>query len=150
MTRPGLTMTLDVATHEEEWQRLWFTLQTRQWTSLAIMAMDGSADAERVARNLAALGQRDGYGPLQTITAMGVGYEDVPRVVNHIASQPGSAGQLIVVCDPLRRNPAMIPVLHAVTGVVLVVRLGASPVAAVQQVIDTVGRDKVFASIAVG
>lgn len=143
-------MTLDLASQEDEWQRLWFTLQTRDWTTLAIMATDSSADAERVARGLAALGQRDGLGPVQVVSALGVTYEDVSRVIGHLGSAPAGAGQMLVVCDPLRRNPAMIPVLHATSGVVLVVRLGETPVASVAQVVDTIGRDKVFATIAVG
>ncbi len=135
---------------EPDWQRLWFTLQARTWTSLAVIGTDEGADAERVARLLASVGNRDGLTSVRAFSALGMTFEDVPLVVAKIAEPPVGGGWLLVSCDPLRRNPAMIPVLHAVTGVVLVVRLGESLVSSVTKTVETVGRDKVFASIAIG
>lgn len=138
----------DTEAQEPEWQRLWFTLQGRQWTSMAVIGSDGGGDAERVARTLAAIGRRDGQVAVDVITALGITFQDVPRIVGQLAHPVSD--RLLVSCDPLRRNPAMIPILQAVDGVVLVVRLGESRLDAVQKTVDAVGRDKIVATISIG
>lgn len=139
----------EVTSTDPEWQRLWFTLQGRAWSSLAVIGTDVAADADRVARTLAAVGKRDGQIPVEVVTALGVSFQDVPRIVN-LVSHASPEKLLLVSCDPLRRNPAMIPVLQAVGGVVLVVRLGESRLDSVQKTVDAVGRDKIVATISVG
>lgn len=133
-----------------DWQRLWFTLQERAWTSLAVVGTDSGNDADRVARLLAMVGQRDGHVPVQMVSALGIGYTDVPRIVAQLALASPETHLLVVSCDPLRRSPAMIPIVHAASGVVLVSRLGESLLESVRTTVEAVGRDRVLATVTVG
>lgn len=145
----GVAVAGELTSTDPEWQRLWFTLQGRPWSSLAVIGTDASTDADRVARTLAAVGRRDGQIPVEVVTGLGVSFQDVPRIVNQV-THASTDKLLLVSCDPLRRNPAMIPLLQAVSGVVLVVRLGESRMDSVQKTIDAVGRDRLVATISVG
>lgn len=132
-----------------EWQHLWFTLQGRPWTTLAVIDTTGGSDAETVARTLAGVGTRDGQVPVEVVSARGLTFQDLPPLLAKLAES--SAHQLrLVACDAVGPNPAMIPVLQATSGAVVVVRLGASSSAALDATIDAVGRDRVLASVSIG
>ena len=135
-----------------ELQRLWFTLQAQPWRSLAVVATDDGADAERVAKALAAIGMRDGQTPVQVLSAVGLSFADLPRVVNQMPGSPtASAAPLtLVACDALQRNPAMIPLIQQASGVVLIVRLGQTALASVRATMAQVGRERIFATISIG
>lgn len=136
-------------TNDAEWQRLWFMLQGRRWSALAVVDATSGADATEVAQSLATIGARDGQALVQVIHALGASFQDVPGLVKQIA-EASEHDQKLVACAPVRSNPAMIPILQATSGAVLVVRLGTATTAAVDAIVDAIGRDKVLASISIG
>ena len=138
---------------EPEWQRLWFSLQRQPWRSLAVLGTDGSTDAGLVARTLAAIGTRDGQTPVRVLSATGVSFPDVPRIISQMCpfATPGEESPLTVVaCDGLDRNPAMIPIVQQASGVVLVVRLGQARLHSIRTTVAQVGRERVLATISLG
>lgn len=148
-TRQNSTGSGAAADSRPEWQHLWFTLQARPWSTLAIIDSAGAHDAESVARALSAVARKDGGTTVDVIRAHGAGFPDLSRLLAEVAE--ASPLQLrLVACDPPGRNPAMIPILHAVSGAVVVVRLGEASTAALDQTIDVVGRDKIIASVSIG
>ncbi|MEP7118394.1 MAG: hypothetical protein ABI880_12475 [Acidobacteriota bacterium] len=132
--------------HEVEWQRLWFTLQTRGWTSLAVVGIDDAKLAVDVANRIAEVGSVGKKSPIRVISALGVAMPDIDAVVSRLAEPV----QTIVACDSPRANPAMLPIVHATSGVVLVVRLGHTSLEAVRRTVDGVGRDHVVATVSIG
>lgn len=146
-SRPSV---VDRIAGETEWQRAWFSLQRREWSSLAIIGTESGAETEAAARHLAAIGTRDGLKSVRVLSALNLTFADAPRVLDYLA-EAGANGELVVVaCDPVRQNQATLPLLQAVSGVILVVRLGISRIAWVKQTIEVVGRDRIFATISVG
>lgn len=132
-----------------EWQHLWFTLQGRPWTTLAIIDTTGGSDAETVAHTLAGVGNRDGQVPVEVVSARGATFQDLPALLAKLADV--SAQRLrLVVCDTVGPHPAMIPLLQATSGAVVVVRLGTATTTALDATIDAVGRDRVLASVSIG
>lgn len=132
-----------------EWQQLWFTLQGRSWTTLAIIDTTDGNDAETVAHMLADVGQRDGQIPVEVISARGATFQSLPALLARLAE--ATAHQLrLVACDAVGANPAMIPILQATSGAVVVVRLGAATTAALDATTDAVGRTRVLATVSIG
>lgn len=102
------------------------------------------------ARHLATIGTRDGLKSVRVLSALDLTFADAPRALDYLA-EAGANGELVVVaCDPVRQNQATLPLLQAVSGVILVVRLGVSPTAWVKKTIELVGRERLFATISVG
>lgn len=132
-----------------EWQHLWFTLQGRPWSSLAVIDAAGGHDAETVARALSAVAAQDGGTAVQVIPAHGAGFQDLTRLLAEV-TEASPRHPRLVACDPPGRNPAMIPLLQAVSGAVVVVRLGEATSAALDKTIDIVGREKIIASVSIG
>jgi hypothetical protein len=133
-----------------EWQPLWLTLLTRPWNALAVIGSDTSTDVSRVAEILAAVGNRHGERSVRVVSALGATLPQVHGIVEQLSGASATGDLVLVPCDPLRANPAMLPILHATSGMVLVVRLGESRVASARTTVSTVGRDKVFATVAIG
>jgi hypothetical protein len=129
-----------------EWQRLWFTLQGHQWTSLVVIGIDGAKDASQVAMRIAEVGNLDKRTPVRVISAFGASLDAVAQVVDQL----GEPTLTVVTCDSPRSNPAMLPLVQAASGVVLVVRLGETWLDSVRKTVDSIGRHKVLATVSVG
>lgn len=135
---------------ETEWQRAWFSLQRREWSSLAIVGTESGAEAEVAARHLATIGTRDGLKSVRVLSALNLTYADAPRALDYLAEAAANGDLVVVACDPVRQNHATLPLLQAVSGVILVVRLGVSRTAWVKKTIEVVGRERVLATVSVG
>jgi hypothetical protein len=132
--------------YEVEWQRLWFTLQTRGWTSLAVIGIDDAKAAVEVANRIAAVGSVGKGSPIRVISALNVTMAETAAVVDRLAEPVPT----LVVGDSPGSNPAMLPIVEATSGVVLVVRLGEASLDAVRKAVAGVGRDNVVATVSIG
>lgn len=145
----GATGSASQPSHEQiEWQRLWFSLRTVPWQVLAIVGIDGASFGSDAAKRLVEVATRDEKTPVGVISALGMSFQDTTSVVARL--REGGSGLTLVVCDSPAVNPAAIPIVHAVSGVVLVVKLGEARLEALARAVDVVGRDKVLATITVG
>jgi len=132
-----------------EWHHLWFTLQARPWSALAIVDTTSGSDGERVARMLAEVARRDAGTAVEVISAQGAGFQDLPGLLADVA-ESSPRDLRLVACDTPATNPAMIPILQAVTGAVVVVRLGDATTAVLDSTIAVIGREKIIASVSIG
>jgi hypothetical protein len=133
-----------------EWEPLWRSLLTRHWRALAIVGSDTGTDVGRVADILASLGNRGGERTVRIVSALGATPPQVHGIVEQLSEASTGVDLILVPCGPLQTTPALHPILHAASGVLLVVRLGESRVASARKIVSTVGRDKVFASVVIG
>jgi len=133
-----------------EWHPLWSSQLARPWITLAVIAVDPGTDASRVAEVLASVGNRLGARSVRIVSTAGATATEARGVLEQLTDVPPGGDHVLVTCDPLRANPAMLPILQAVSGVVLVVRLGSSLIASAKQIVDAVGRERVFATVAIG
>jgi hypothetical protein len=145
----GVAGAEDAALHEE-WQPLWLSLQTRPWSALAVIGSDTGPDVNRVAEILACVGNRDGKRSVRVVSALGATPPEVPGIVEQLSDASRNGDLILVPCDPPGGSPAMLPILHATSGVVFVVRLGASRVASARKTVDMVDRSRIFATVAIG
>lgn len=131
------------------WQRLWFGLWARRCRSLAIVGIDPATIALDVARHLEMVGSSQESSPIAVISALGMEIHDTRAVARNLRMAPDSPLTL-VACGSPDRHPATLPIVQAVDGVVLVVRLGSSRLESIRRTVDTVGRDRVMATVSIG
>jgi hypothetical protein len=133
----------------QAWEPLWRSELAKPWNTLAIVATDSTADACRTAEILAAVADQLGK-PVRVVSAVGATSVEARGIVEQVATWGSGGTHLLVACDSLRTNTSMLPVLQATSGVVLVVRLGESLLASAKRTVSAVGRDRIFATIAIG
>ena len=134
-------------TADGDLQRIWFAARQRDWSSLALIPSDASADVGRLAEMLVSTGQLHGERPVAMVNARGVKLEDVEQVIDSVEAIAARAERAIVPVDPITDNPAAIAILRACSAVVLVVRLGESRLADAQNAIEIVGRDRFLGTV---
>jgi hypothetical protein len=138
------------STPDTDWQRIWFTAaRQRDWSSLALVPSDASADVGRLAQMLAMTGQAHGERPVAVVNATGVRLEDVEQVIDSFEAIVARAERALVPVDPIADNPAAIPILRACSAAILVVGLRESLLADAQNTIEIVGRDRFLGSVVV-
>ena len=135
---------------ESDWQRLWFAMLDKPWSSLAIIPTDAGVEAGRVGEALVAVGQMHGERPVRLLNAEGVPLDAVRRVVGDLSAMTRRGESVVVVIDPLAQNPAAIPIARATSAALLVVRVGESRLASARSTIEAVGRDHLLGSLVLG
>lgn len=140
-------MTVEDGVPDKNWQRLWFSLQSRAWSTLAIVPTDVGTDVTHIAERLAAVGQHYGAGPIDLLDAVGAEFSDTQGLVESIGETKARGRLVLVACDPLDVNPPTIPIVRSTSGVLLVVRLGESRLASARKVVEIVGRDRILGAI---
>lgn len=141
---------VDGAAPDKNWQRLWFSLHSRAWSTLAIVPTDMGTDVTHIAEKLAAVGQHYGAGPIDLLDAVGAEFADTQALVDSINETRARGRLVLVACDPLHQNPPTIPIVRSTSGVLLVVRLGESRLASARKVVEIVGRDRMLGAITLG
>src|SRR5262245_60228787 len=135
---------------EGEWQRLWYQLQSTSWSSLALVPTDATINVTRVAEALVAVGRRQGNSSMTLLSGVGVRPNDVQSLLSSVREASLRHGRLVVACDGLQVNPAALPLARACTGLLLVVRLGESRLDSARKTVESIGRNRIIASITLG
>ncbi len=141
------TVVTTTPTLESEWQRIWFGLRQRDWTSVAIVPSHAGVDVAKVADTLAEMGRLEGEHPVTVIPALGVQLAEMSRITDAVG-EATARGQLVLVpVDPVADNPSTIGILRATSAAMLVVRLGESDLSVTRSVVDAIGRDRLLGSV---
>jgi hypothetical protein len=135
---------------DSDWQRLWFATREHQWNSLAIIPGDSGIDVRRVAESLVETGRAHGERPVSLLNAIGVQLAGVHQFVDSIAAMTGRGDWVIVPVDPIADNPSAVPIVHAASAALLVVRLGESLLAPARATIEAIGREHFLGSVVLG
>ena len=155
--RPGAAV--DAQSHPQEWilepgefpllpereiQELWFELRTWTWKSLALVPTVSGASELDVGEKLVVVGVSNTNRRMSLISAEGVTAADSDRVIAMIRAAEARGDRVIVCTDSIADNPAAAPVIRAVNGAVLCVRLGRSERVEVEQTMATIHRNRVI------
>lgn len=135
---------------EIEYQELWFELRSWMWTSLAVAPITPGVSEFDVAERLVVMGTTNTDQRYCLINAEGIGVADTDRIVAMIRAAEARGERVIVSCDAIASNPAAVPVLRSVNGVIPVVRLGAADRSALERCVATVGRARVIGVVTRG
>ena len=135
---------------EREFHELWFELRTWGWRSIAIVPTCEGLSEFDVAEKLVMVGVSNTGRPLTLLSAEGITVEKTEPTIDLIRRIEQAGEQVIVVVDSLVDNPAAMPIVQAVNGAVLIVRLGESEQSVIERVVLAVGRDRVLGVVTRG
>lgn len=126
------------------YQELWFELRTWSWKSLAIVPTVPGVSELDIAEKLVVVGVANTNRRMSLISAEGATVADTDRVIAMIRKAEARGDRSIVVTDSLFENPAAAPIVRAVNGAVLSVRLGLSEKSVVERTLSTINRNRVI------
>jgi hypothetical protein len=132
---------------DNDWQRIWLSTRQQNWTSLALIPSDASADVAGVAEALAATGRLYGERPVSLLNAKGMQLADIRHLLDTLETMTGRGDWVIVSVDPIAENPSSVPIVQAASAALLIVRLGESLLSAAQSAIEVVGRGRFIGSV---
>lgn len=138
--RPGMVNELP----DQPFQELWFELRSWGWRSLVFVPTVRGVSEFDVAERLVVVGVLNTKEPITLVSAEGVSVNDSDDVIAMIRRAEARGERVVAVVDPVLDNAATGPVIRAVNGAVLVVRLGESDRAGMDRSLAAVGRDRVI------
>jgi hypothetical protein len=135
---------------DSDWQRLWFAMLTKSWSSVAVVPTEPGIDVGRVAEGLVAVGSRHGAKPVHLLKGIGIRLTDVQSVVDLLNTMTDRGGLVVVPVDPIAENPAAVPLIRAATGAILISRLGASRLSQARDTVRVIGKERIMGSVVLG
>ena len=133
-----------------EFQELWFELRTWSWKSLAVVPTSPGASELDVAEKLVVVAVANTNRRMSLISAEGATVADTDRVIAMIRAAEARGDRVIVATDSITENPAAAPIIRAVNGTVLSVRLGRSDKADVERSVAAINRNRIVGMITRG
>lgn len=119
-----------------------------EWSSLALVAADAAAAGQAVAAELAELARAYRLRPVQVLTGAGASAAQIPLLQDELAAAgSGREARVVVTLGDPRADPATAPLLVHVDAALLVVRLGTSEIAAIEEIVGLVGRERVIGCV---
>lgn len=125
-------------------QELWFELRTWSWKSLAIVPTVLGASELDIAEKLVVVGVSNTNRRMSLISAEGVTIGETDRLIAMIRAAEARGDRVLVATDSIQDNPAAAPIIRAVNGAILSVRMGVSDKAMVERTIATINRNRVI------
>jgi len=135
---------------DADMHRLWFTMLRYSWESLAIVPTEARIETHQLMETLVELGRQHGAKPIRSLNAIGVRLGDVQGVTESIRQMTEHGVSVVVSVDPLADNPAALPIACAVSGVLLVVRMGESLLTRAAESVAALGRERLIGSVVLG
>ncbi len=129
---------------DEPYQELWFELRSWGWRSLVLLPTVRGASEFDLAEQLVVVGVLNTKQPITLVSAEGVSVNNTDDVIAMIRRAEARNERVIVVVDPILDNPSTSPVIRAVNGAVMVVRLGKTDRVGMERSLAAVGRDRVI------
>ena len=97
-----------------------------------------------VAEKLVVVGVANTNRRMSLISAEGIGVGDNDRVIAMIRAAEARGDRVIVVTDAIMDNPAAAPIIRAVNGAVLSVRINETEIAEVERAVASINRSRVI------
>ncbi len=129
---------------ERPYQELWFELRTWSWKSLAVVPTVSRVSELEIAEKLIVVGVANTNRRMSLISAEGATVGDTDRVIAMIRAAEARGDRVIVATDSIIDNPSAAPIVRAVNGVLVSVRLGVSDRSQVERTVQSVGRSRVI------
>jgi hypothetical protein len=128
-------------------QKLWLSVEKRQWRSLSVLAASTSIDTLRIAELIAELawryrGQPSSVSDLRDLRIRLLEYE-----AQEMQTQMESGTRLVVALRSIFENPTAGPIAKQTDAVLLCIALGETNFKSAEETIAAVGRERVLGSI---
>jgi hypothetical protein len=114
-----------------------------EWTTLALVTTEPGAPGRAVARALVETARACRLRPVRDLNAAGAAPAQLPQLLDELVAARGGEGRAVVTVEDPHSSPGSAPLLVAADAVVVLVRLGASRLRSVEDVLALVGRERV-------
>lgn len=117
-------------------------MQSRAWKSLVVIS-DGPTDALlSIASAIAAIGTEHMKRPIEVVDHRTVTLGDVESRIAALATTLATGARVIVVLDPIAKNPAGVRFATAVDAALLCLSLGKSELSVAKKTMDAIGKQR--------
>jgi hypothetical protein len=128
-------------------QKLWLSMEKKQWRSLSVVAASKSIETLRIAELIAELawryrGQPSSVSDLRDLRIRLLEYE-----VQELQNQVERGTRIVVSLRSIFENPTAAQIAKETDAVLLCIALGETDFKAAEHTIEAIGRDRVIGSI---
>ena len=134
---------------DPEWQRLWLALQTRTWTSLAIVPAAEGASRDftlRIAVILSRIGMVHLSRPVQVADATNVPLSHLTQFMDEIAHCTKDGDPILVALPPVVGSPLTISIAQAVDVALLCVLVDHMSTTQTKRTVTQIGQSRFIGS----
>ncbi len=128
-------------------QRTCLAVLRADWSTLALVAADPAAPAQPLANAMVEVARGYRLRPVHAVDAAGATAARAAQLRDELAAARGGDGRLVVTVDDPRASPAAVPLLLHAEAVVIVIRLGATELRSVEQLVELAGRARVLGCV---
>ena len=128
-------------------QRLWLSVERREWRSLAIIAASKSLETVQLAEMIAQLAWRYRGQPSSVCDLRDLSIRLIDYEVQGMRAQIESGARLVVALRSIFENPTATAIARQTDAVLLCIALGETNLKAAEETIAAVGRERVLGSI---
>jgi hypothetical protein len=128
--------------------RTWLALLQRDWHLLAVVPADGTISAGALTAPLAEVAKAYDFTSVMVRDATGTDLLTAPPLVVQLGDEVRRGARVVAAIDCPLVNPSGVSLVMAADAVLLVVRYGATDLAAARALVDMLGRDKILGCVA--
>ncbi len=128
-------------------QKLWLSVERREWRSLAVLSAGKSLDTIQVAELIAQLAWRYRGQPSSVCDLRDLSIRLIDYEVQEMRAQVESGMRLVVALRSIFENPTATSIARQTDAVLLCIALGETDLKSAEETIAAVGRDRVLGSI---
>jgi hypothetical protein len=128
-------------------QRLWLSVERREWRSLAVIGASESVETVQLAEMIAQLAWRYRGQPSSVCDLRDLSIRLIDYEVQGMRAQIESGTRLVVALRSIFENPTATAIARQTDAVLLCIALGETNLKAAEETIAAVGRERVLGSI---
>jgi hypothetical protein len=128
-------------------QRLCLAVLRAEWTTLAIVSAGPGAPGRTFSRALVETARACHLRTVKDLNAGGVAPTQLPELLDELEAARGGEGRALVTLEDPATSPASAPLVLAADRILLLVRIGASRLRSVSEIVELVGRERVIGCV---
>jgi hypothetical protein len=144
LVRPRADVTDAPRNDDAALQRSCLAVLREEWSVLALVAAGPGVPARAVASALVETARSYRLRPVRSLNGAGVPAQQLGPLLDELAAARGGETRTVVALDDPRAVPSCAPLLVAADASILLVRLGASELRALEETVALAGRERVL------
>jgi hypothetical protein len=129
------------------WQKIWLSIQGRDWRSLAIVPAGRGLSTLQVAQALVDVGWQHRGLPIGLADLRNVTLPYIDAVIDEVRAHVYGGERVLIALRSVFENPATVPIAQAADCAVLCISLGTTKIKDAKETIQQVGRPRFLGNI---
>ena len=136
--------------NDPRWQKIWLSIQGKDWRSLAIVPANRGFSTLEVARALVDVGWQHRGLPIGLADLRNVTLPYIDAVVDEVRAHVYRGERVLIALRSVFESPAALAIAQSADSALLCVSLGDTKIANAEETIQQVGQPRFLGSIIVG